>query len=184
MNCSLVNAKYQYFCSVPSDIFQHLPILKSYVEQCEYVIEFGVREIVSTWAMLAGNPKKMKSYDIEPPSKWGGDIDSVYSGSKECGIDYEFIIGDTTRIEIDECDLLFIDTLHEYDQMKKELELHENKVKKFLIYHDTISYRTKGERGGIGIYPAILEFLKDNSHWYIESEYTNNNGFMILERRQ
>ena len=67
--------------------------------------------------------------------------------------------------------------------MKKELELHGNKAKKYLIFHDTISFRERGERGGCGIYKAIIEFLKENSHWYIESEYTNNNGFLILKRR-
>jgi len=183
MNCSLVNAKYQYYCSVSSDIYQHLPTLQSYVEECEDVVEFGVRGIVSTWAMLAGKPTKMISYDIEKPSKWGGNIDEVYSAAKDCGIDYQFVLGDTTKIEIDECDLLFIDTLHEYDQMKKELELHGNKAKKYLIFHDTISFRERGESGGGGIYRAIIEFLKENSQWYIEAEYTNNNGFLILKRR-
>lgn len=182
MNCFTVEQKYKINSLIPSDINEHLETIRSYVDKCEFVIEFGVRGIVSTWAMLAGKPKRMISYDIENPSKWGGDINEVYNAARECDIDYQFHIGDTTKIEIEECDLLFIDTLHRYEQMKKELEIHGNKAKKYLLFHDTTSFRTDGEGGGIGIYPAIMEFLQQNKHWIIEKEFTNNNGFLILKR--
>jgi hypothetical protein len=32
----------------------------------------GVRGIVSTWAWLATSPQKLIAYDLENPSKWGG----------------------------------------------------------------------------------------------------------------
>ena len=64
-----------------------------------------------------------------------------------------------------QCDLLFIDTLHNYDQIKQELSVHvENNPNppKTIIFHDVESFafieeQPYGENGGI--LPAILEFL-------------------------
>ena len=84
--------------------------------------------------------------------------------------------------------MLLIDTYHEYNQIKEELKLHGNKAKKFLIFHDTTTYGDFGETfktpNTIGIWPAIEEFLKENSHWYIEERLTNNNGLTILKRKK
>ena len=34
----------------------------------------------------------------------------------------------------------------------------------------------------IGLWPAIEEFMKDNSHWVIAERFYNNNGLTILKR--
>ena len=49
---------YQYKCSSPSDINEHLPTLLRYSQMCDHVTEFGVREPVSTYALMYGKPKK------------------------------------------------------------------------------------------------------------------------------
>jgi len=88
-------------------------------------------------------------------------------------------------IEIEETDLLFLDTTHVYSQLKKELELHSDKARKYICFHDTTSYETKGEDGkeGTGIWKAIEEFLEDNKDkWILQERFTNNNGFTIIKR--
>ncbi|MGD9307318.1 MAG: glycosyltransferase family 4 protein, partial [Desulfobacterales bacterium] len=40
---------YSQKCETPSDINQHLPILRKYAAQCSHITEFGVRGVVSTW---------------------------------------------------------------------------------------------------------------------------------------
>jgi hypothetical protein len=182
MSCEKINQMYNKLCYTHSDINEHLPTLKKYAEECDLVIEFGVRWIVSTWAFLSAKPKKLISYDFQLPSNWGFDINETINAAKECNLDYTFILADTRTIEIEECDLLFIDTLHEYEQVKKELELHANKVKKYIIFHDTVSFREVGEIGGKGIYFAISEFLENNKNWKIKEEFKNNNGLLIIER--
>ena len=81
---------------------------------------------------------------------------------------------------------MFIDTYHEYNQLKQELKLHGNKVKKYLIFHDTTTFGQFGETfkelNTIGIWKAIQEFLDENKNWIIEEKLDNNNGLTILKR--
>ena len=181
---------YQYKCSSPSDINEHLPTLLRYSQMCDHVTEFGVREPVSTYALMYGKPKKMISYDITPVERFGVNRSYLKSLAMENNVDYEFIEGDTLSITIDETDLIFIDTWHEYNQLKRELELHHTKVKKYLIFHDTTTYADIGENNTYlgqniinpkGLWPAISEFLEENKNWIIEEKYENNNGLTVLK---
>ena len=185
---------YEEECRKESDINEHLPTLKKYTEECETVIEMGVRTVVSTWAFLAGKPKKLLSIDLKYPDHYGGDLPRAEQQAEQEGIDFEFMIGDTAQITIPECDLLFIDTWHVYEQLKKELELHADKAQKYIIMHDTTTFAVMGERrphhctdtipgqAGKGILPALNEFLADNPQWKIKEVFQNNNGLTIIER--
>lgn len=170
---------YNNLCNTPSDINEHLPTLKKYAEECKHITEMGVRYIVSTYALLMGKPNILVSYDIMA-CDWMPIKDMVKETTS-----FKFIIGDTTQIEIDETDLLFIDTLHNYIQLTTELKLHANKVKKYLIFHDTTSFETRGEsytgEPQEGIWRAIKEFLEKNSQWVLHERFTNNNGLTILK---
>lgn len=170
----MIADKYNLLCKIESDINEHLPVLKKYSEQCESIVEMGVRSIVSTWAFLAAKPKKMISIDIIHPSFYNADLDEVIKLCQLEGIDFKFIQQSTLDIVIDETDLLFIDTDHTYKQLKSELYLHGNKSRKFIIMHDT---KVCPE-----MLPAIDEFLKDNKHWVFKEILRNNNGLTILER--
>jgi len=175
----MILEKYLKVCNISTDINEHLPTLKEYTEKCETVTEMGVRGIISTWAFLAGNPKKLVSYDIMHPSFYGGNLNEVYEVAKD--IDFRFIQENVLNVEIEPTDLLFIDTLHTYEQLSKELELHSGKVNKYIIMHDTTTFGDKGENG-LGLWYAIQEFLDKNKEWVIEARYTNNNGLTILRK--
>jgi hypothetical protein len=153
-----------------------------YASECEHITEMGVRNIVSTFALLMGEPKRMISYDIN----WANGIEAVIQWANVEGIDFDFRLADTTALTIKETDLLFIDTLHNYNQLKKELELHSHKAKKYIIFHDTTSYEHIGEsyEGGYekGIWPAIEELIEEGV-WEIKERYTNNTGLTILNRK-
>jgi hypothetical protein len=175
---------YNEKCQEISDINEHLPVLKQYTEECSHATEFGVRGVVSTYALMMGKPKILKSYDITPIEDHGVSRNDLVSLAKENGVEFEFIVGNTLQIEIDETDLLFIDTWHTYDQLKKELELHADKVKKYLIFHDTTTFGQVGEHHPIGLWPAIEEFLISNNNWVIEKKLENNNGLTILKNNK
>jgi hypothetical protein len=180
--------------TTPSDINEHFPAIIKYGSECETITEMGVRGIVSTWGWLACAPKKLISYDIHNPAKWGGDIQSVYDTATAYNLNFEFKIADVLKIEIDETDLLFIDTWHAYDQLKQELKIHSDKVKKYICFHDTTSYEFndepkghentwEGQSSGKGIWPAIEEFLMENNDtWVLKERFKNNNGFTVIER--
>jgi hypothetical protein len=108
--------------------------------------------------------------------------------ANENGTDFTFETADTRNLTIEETDLLFIDTWHVYDQLKVELELHADKARKYIIFHDTTSFEYIGETitGDtiyMGLWPAIEEFLEENSQWELHERYTNNNGLTILKRK-
>ena len=195
---------YNVKCSTPSDINEHLPTLRAYSEMCEHVTEFGVREPVSTYGLMFGKPKIMVSYDITPVEKFGVSRDYLKSIAYENGVNYSFIEGDTLSIDIDPTDLLFIDTLHVYGQLKAELWAHQGRIRRFIVLHDT---EIDGDRGEIlrmgwdarkmaedtgmkeeellqGMGRAIREFLAKFPEWVQQSHFANNNGLTVLARVQ
>jgi hypothetical protein len=181
----------------PSDINEHFPAIIKYGSECDHITEMGVRGIYSTWAWLACNPKNgLYSYDLHNPSKWGGDLQSVIDTAKAYNIKFQFTEADVTQIEIEPTDLLFIDTWHCYDQLKLELSLHSDKVKKYICFHDTTTYAHRNEpltsdhnweenvTEGKGIWDAVTEFLEDHKEtWELVEKFENNNGFTIIKRK-
>jgi len=186
-----------------SDISEHLPILKDYASRCWHVTEMGVRQVVSTWAFLAGKPSTIRSYDMTHPRKLSaGDVfDEAVKAAKDHNIDWRFIEQDVLEADIAQTDLLFIDTWHVYKQLRAELKLHSPKVNKWIILHDTTARAYSDETGydqvygekfanptpgkpqGIGLWPAVEEFLRANQgSWKILERFTNCQGLTILER--
>jgi len=187
---------YNKMCEINSDINEHLPTLKKYAEMSETVTEIGVRFACSTWAFLEGKPKKVTSYDInydffKPSEKYI----NIYA--KNHNIEFNFILGDSLKIEIEKTDLLFIDTLHTYNQLYNELKIHSSKVGKWIILHDTTTFGYRDESiydhasdivknikaDKQGLINAVNDFLSENNDFYIKEVFTNNNGLTILERK-
>jgi len=167
--------------STKSDINEHLQTLFEYGSKCNHITEMGVRTGRSTLSWLMASPstlvcydlKKNKNFDLDQYSKWASDQGTIFL----------FIEGDTRYVTIEDTDLLFIDTLHTYDQLKIELSLHSGKVNKYIILHDTETFGFSGEiKGSRGLQLAVDEFLSDNADWRLKEKYNNNNGLTILEK--
>lgn len=170
-----------------SDIVEHLPTLFMYAAQCQHVTEFGVREGRSTVALIAGCPGEVCSFDIkETPIV--STLRSVELPCKSWSFT-EMNTGDTNRVMcVGETDMLFLDTLHTYDHLKKELDLHGRKAKKFLAFHDTETCWNFDQSGkdprAIGIGKAIQEFLSQYENEYVALYMTpKNNGLLVLKRK-
>ena len=190
-----ITEQFQLRVNHSSDINEHLETIKNFASECEHITEMGVRSVVSTWALLAAKPKRLVSMDIvQCPVQ-----DAAIAANNE-GIDFEFIVADTSnpQLDIEPTDLLFIDTWHVYDQLKVEFKLHSNKVKKYIILHDTTTFGEVGESGSDliinpvtgqmemmrkrGLWPAVEEFLAENTNWTLKERFTHNNGLTILQR--
>jgi len=188
-----IQSKLNILQSSPSDINEHLPTLVKYGKECKHITEMGVRGIISTWAFLSSLPEKMVSYDIQNPNTWNQDINEVYEVARRNNINFKFIQANVLKIEIEPTDLLFIDTWHAYKQLKSELELHSDKVGKYIILHDTTSFEFKDETSyqiwgdewvgtGEGLWKAVTEFLEEKNEWVLHERFTNNNGLTILKK--
>lgn len=179
MSFTSLQEKYLDSLKKYSDTQEHLYVLREYASKVNYITEFGVRTGVSTCALLSSHPKKMISYDILKQPE----VDELISLSKKENVDFNYILNDVLLVDIDPTDLLFIDTIHNYEQTKEELRLHANKVSKYIIFHDTVRYGIKGhEEGKVGIMLAIEEFIKSNNDWKIVDFRDNYNGLLILEK--
>ena len=165
---------------VQSDINEHLPTLLKYGRTVDHITELGVRGGCSTVTWWYAKPKTLRCYDIADCNAHDILMREV-KGADE--FDYKFIQADVLGIEIEETDLLFIDTYHTYNQLSKELELHGNKSRQYLIFHDTVTFGDRGEDGKKpGIMVAVHDFVLENPHWSFEKVFTNNNGLTVLKR--
>lgn len=199
---SLLRTQYMIKKAQPSDINEHLETLYEYAKKCDTIVECGVCNIVSSYAFtsgLLGNDNN-KFVMVDPYKS--GFIDSFLTQAKSEGINIRFIEDSDIKCELVDTDLLFIDTLHVYGQLKRELEYWNQHIRKYIIMHDTTVDEWDGEiiRGshnaeefskktGIpveeinkGLWPAIDEFLKEHTEWKLEKRFTHNNGLTILSR--
>ncbi len=169
--------KFEELKSTYSDIHRHLDIIYKYAQKCDVGIEFGCRLGSSTFALLLGL-HTLYSCDIEHMQSTYEFL-NPYFGERFVryhGYSFDFDM-------IDEADLLFVDSWHTYETVRKELTIHGHKIKKYIMFHDTVSYGERGEDGGEGILKAINEFLEANPEWKIIYQVDFNNGFMIIERQ-
>lgn len=181
-----INEKYKAICNdETSDIYYHMPMLKKYADECDLIYELGVRAVCSSWAILKslqGKRKETRKLVSIDKDRWD-QVSEAEQIAKEAGVNWEFIQADDLSIDIPECDMIFFDTQHTYGQVKAELQKHGNKSKKYLVFHDVKIYGQKGDDGGIGIMPAINEFMEANPQWIYEYQTDENFGLLILIRR-
>lgn len=158
---NIINANYERVISIPSDIWEHLPLMCKYAMECETVVEIGVRSIVSTWAFLKGlyhnssDRKRLICVDVDDiPS-----MDAVIGFAQEAGIEVKFVRGDSATIDLrassrpfpgkrhenDDYDMLFIDSWHVGGHLERELSNHAHKIRKYILMHDTEGDAISGE---------------------------------------
>lgn len=182
---------YEWICTNPEDqrgrnsihwMAEYMPILNGVARECSHITEFGINQVVSTWAFLHARPEKLVSVDKDlhrnpvKHTKWTSNrwLDSAIQLAREEHIEFEVIEGDTTEIDIEPTDLLFIDTYHHYDHVKKELQRHKDKVSTYIIAHDTRLFA--------GIVPALTEELIDTGEFELATECTGSAGMNIYSR--
>jgi hypothetical protein len=171
---------YDILTRTTSDINEHLPMLYFLAQQCDHVTEFGVRTGASTLAFLhglQGRPATLRSYDINDQY---GVQDSLTRWTR---VEWTFSICSTLSItRIEPTDLLFVDTLHNYDQVRQELALHGEAARRWIVFHDTETFGVTGDDGGRGINLAIDEWLEAKPEWRIVYRTHRNNGITVIER--
>ena len=177
-----IEEEYQLACKCDSDINEHLPVLRKYAEQCTHITELGTRYGNSTIAFMASYPRKFITYDVTPNDR----IEYLKLVAKDSNINFEFRNENVEQIELEETDLLFIDTNHHAPQMSIELKLHAPKTRKYIIMHDveTFGYGLTGGQGGEpGLWYAINPFLESHPEWQIVEHLKNNNVLLVIKKR-
>jgi hypothetical protein len=155
-----------------------LPVIRMITESnnIQTAAEFGTAQCRVSSALLLGGVKKLYSVDITK--------DEVVNHFEElCNkekLNFEFILEDSAKYELQNVDLLFIDSLHNREHLREELKNHTN-VGKLIVMHDTETFKELGDQGG-GLKFEIDNFLDKNPEWTVLYEFKHNNGMMVLSK--
>ena len=129
----------------------------------------------------------LRSYDIE--LNW--EVGELFKRAKTVGKDVVYEKANVLNIDIEQTDLLFIDTWHSSSHLTHELAMHGNKANKYLVFHDTQTYGCRDEKDdwmlyrpmpNEGLIGPIVNFVINNPEWKFKEFRTNNNGLTVLER--
>lgn len=145
------------------DICEHKNKLRDLTKN-KNVVEFGVRHGFSTVCFLMGC-KSLISYDIVL-------TEQARTLMQNCPT-WQFNLASSTTIVIPECDVLFIDTDHTYEQLTAELNMHHNKAKESIIMHDTYTDCMRC---------ALNDFMHKHPEWKFSYDTPNNNGLTVITR--
>ncbi len=157
-------------CQTPHNIEKHMPLLRGYAQVCPHITEFGTETGFSTTAFLMAGPAELHCYDIVLPA--AADILRPLAGETRL----VFHVCDTlTAPVIEETDLLFIDTLHTYEQVKGELERHGHRARRYLVFHDIVSCPE--------IVPAIAEYMSVHKEWTMLEWREEQSGLAVFGKQ-
>ncbi|KKM65247.1 hypothetical protein LCGC14_1493170 [marine sediment metagenome] len=158
----------------PSYLLVHDEIRNRLID-CESYTEMGINQGATLAAAILQNPKQVRAYDIK--LGWYLEAQQLFENyAHDNNISYKVFEMDTLECVIEPTDLLYIDTLHRYDHLTKELRRHANKVNKYIIFHDTHAMK--------GLKRAVNEYVDQNPSWSIITDCVENVGFMTIERHK
>jgi predicted O-methyltransferase YrrM len=176
---------YAQLCYTPSDINEHLPRLVWLVEEFKpaHIIELGARSGVSTTAWL---------YGLQGTSGRLTSVDMDVAPSIGVHANWTHIQGDDTdpavMSQVDECDILFIDTSHHYEHTLWELRNWSAKVRAggLIVCHDTELQRPwdppcPATDPDFPVKSAIEVFCAETGNRWVN--FPNNWGLGIIEVR-
>jgi len=185
---------YAQHCASGSAMAAHLPRLRALAEGCALAVEFGVKRGASSAALLLGATHVI-SYDVR-------ETPEARVLEQLAGARWEYRLEDSRAAACPPCDLLFVDSLHTYDQVRAELAAHADHVRRWLVFHDVLTFGTVGAKGesgeqihpyrrgesvprdALGIRPAIDELLIRDRSWHIAASYSDSHGLLVLRRER
>jgi len=204
-----MNPKYMHemLQSQPSDINEHLEVLSVLAETCTSILELGTRLGTSTFSFIHGlseqkSENKKFIYCVDPVLSPNANMLAKIANIANVQICFYPHLSLTFELA-GNVDMLFIDSMHCYGVLKKELNRFHKQVNKFIVMHDTfvdaveselvrtkqpvepISEALKIPKSELeeGLQRAINEFLTENSDsWQLYEKYENNNGLTILKK--
>lgn len=190
-----LDAIFRWCKGVPRDLNEHLDTLRFWASKCDHVTEFTERR-ESTIGLLAGRPKKLVSFNKENDILIAfpdGEVhralmqENDYKESKGRPItEFALAMGvDSLEVkDIEETDLLFIDTQHRATRLMAELTRHGHKIRRLLVVHDTQTYGEKGDDGSPGLNHALRQWIKDNPEWFPVYYTPQQYGLTVLSKNE
>lgn len=172
---------------VPRDWNEHLDKLRELASKCEHVTEMTKRR-ESTVGLAAGRPKKLVSYQRENDDL-GEILHYIIGRDKPSPLEsFTTHAGDFLSVdEIEETDMLLIDSIHSADRLHAELKRHGHKVRRWLVIRGTESFGEMAEGStepNSGLYAGLDRyFLEHPEHgWHRVYHASNQYGLSVYSR--
>ena len=153
------------------DMYRRIDFIQQTFTGVQTITEFGPFQGCSTAAWLSLRPKKFVTVDQGVSL----DVDLYKKAAEEINVDFQFIQGSDLEIDIEPCELLFIDTVHTEEHTYQELQRHADKVSRYLVFHDVVEPR-------FGTLAGIKRWWKDHPEWKLKYQDLDDCGFLILEK--
>ena len=177
--------------ATPWNMNEHMDTLRRYASECDHVTEFGTHVGFSTTAFLMGKPKELHCWDINRQPE----VSTLEDLAAQNGVNMVFHNESSLAANFETTELLFIDSLHQYDQVIQELQMHAHKATKYLILHDTIAWGYIDEWPSDnptdinyawahkkGVAQALGHYMIDHPEWKIYEQFYHNCGLTIYHR--
>lgn len=182
MDCEGLENLYEEIKRARTAMSHHMPALRALAMECRNATEFGVKRGGSTVSLLLGC-RRVTSYDI---------VDTPQSArikALACGW-WDYRVQDSRTAIPHYTDLLLFDSLHTYDQLKAELAQWGSHARKYMVFHDTVTFGEVGADGEtgkhddskMGIMPAIVEWMADHPEWQTLSHDQESHGLLVLRK--
>ncbi len=166
---------------------EFFPLIMELARKCQHVTELGVYNGTSTTAWMQGliegkkSKREKRSFVCVDPNAHGV-IEEMRGICAEAGVSFTYHQGYSYDVPIEETDLTFIDTYHDYSTCSRELTRYGPITRRYICLHDTTLNAEVGSGGEKGLWPAVLEFLEANPEWRIERRLETGCGFTVLEK--
>ena len=161
------------------DFGEHFPEIRDFAAKCEHVTEFGQRDY-GVIPLLAGKPKELRSYNIQLDGAAYWKAEKI---GKELGIKVTISHEPYEQVLIDETDLFFYDRdPHTAQQLYQDLDKQADRIRRFIVVHDTDIYGAKGTGGAPGLKIGLMQFMKARPEWTVIYSTTKQYGLMVLSR--
>jgi predicted O-methyltransferase YrrM len=153
------------------DMSSRMDFIQLMFKGIKTITELGTFQGCSTSAWLKLEPKKLLTVDIERYL----DEEIFKQAAKEINVDFKYVIQDDLTINLDPCELLFIDTSHVEEHTYLELQRHADKATQYIVFHDIVEPR-------FCTMPGIRRWWKNNPQWIERYKDLNECGFLVLQK--
>ena len=149
----------------------HHNIIRDKAKDCKSYRELGVMQGATAAAAALAGYEYLELIDTHP--KPFMEYESLFKK-----YNYKLIVDSSTNLIIEDrpfVDFLLIDSNHKPAHLRKELEIHPQKVNKYILFHDTFAVKT--------LQDVIDEFVKKNyTDWALVEYYQENVGYTLIKR--
>jgi predicted dithiol-disulfide oxidoreductase (DUF899 family) len=153
------------------DMHRRIDFIQQTFTGVQTITEFGPFQGCSTAAWLSLRPKKFVTVD----QGISLDVDLYKKAAQEINVDFQFIQSSDLEIDIEPCELLFIDTVHTAEHTYQELQRHADKISQYLVFHDVAEPRFRTLAG-------IRNWWKFHPEWKLKYQDSDDCGFLVLEK--